>query len=802
MAFKLPVASFKTTLTARIEATATTIYLDSVLDDAGNAISGVKGFLIDEGETNEETIIGTVSGSTLVSCLRGISPTDGISEVTALKEAHRKNATIKITSHPYLLEIIRALNGTTQFDADNIMAYDAVPAFTPGSNQIPTVKYADDLALNGSPDASEATKGLFEAADSTEMAAGDDAGTTTAPLAVRPSKLAEVIQKGSYLYAVEDGSGADDAYVAALTPAIVAGTAGANYVVKLTVANAGACTLNLGFGAVAIKKWIAGALTDLETNDIAANYTGIFHYDGTYFVLLATSAGQLTQAQITTLIANSAYFTAPYNQPVRRSVTAGEDLTAGESVSVSSSGAVLTNMTGFSSSSSNTDATGASVSNSAAIQATVGVENGASSYAIVTGQYTNNVDILQVTYSVTTGLFTSSTARTISTGDAGSKSTYPWMCSTQLASDKILLAYKFGSATYAIRAKILTPSSWTEGTEVTVASVGSGANNIDCIMPVSATEAVILYTDAVGLKYVRLTISGTTITVSTAGTVLADADLSGVYTAKQFGSSGTWLIVMQTTSTTRASYITAAYSAGVFSSVSAKSEVSSTTIGAGNARTCESESLSSTKIMAVVNHASSGTVKAYLFTLSGSTATVDAGTSALTGIVTTSTKGLSLCKIGAKTFCVSAVKSSTGVQRFQLFKVKNSGASVELLGSVFDSASTGTTNFSGAAIKSSPYQLILAVENKPVSTDYVSFITETMTTNYEQSIGIVETTTTAAGSVPIITSGTSDDVTGLTAGATYYTDVSGTMTSASLGIATGAVRRVGVADSTTSLIVK
>lgn len=335
MTFKLPVAGFKTSLTQRAETTSTIFYLDSVLDDAGNTISGTKGFLIDEGETNEETIIGTVSGSTLITCLRGISPTDGISEVTALKKVHRKNATIKITSHPYLIEIIRALNGTTQFDADNIMAYDAAPAFTPGSNQLGTIKYMDDLALNGAPDASETTKGLFEAADSTEMAAGDDTGTTTAPLAVRPSKLAEVIQKGSYLYFVEDGSGADDAYVGVMTPAITAYTAGMVVVGKLTVANAGACTLDLGGGAVAIKKWIAGALTDLETNDIAANYTGIFEYDGTYFVLLATSAGQLSQAQITTLIANSAYFTAPYTQGVKTSFTTGEAVAAGDYLGVS-----------------------------------------------------------------------------------------------------------------------------------------------------------------------------------------------------------------------------------------------------------------------------------------------------------------------------------------------------------------------------------------------------------------------------------------------------------------------------------
>lgn len=114
MSIILPVAGFKTTLTSRVTATGTTIYIDSVVDDAGNNLSGTFGFIIDEGDPTEETIIGTIdaASSRLISCVRGVSPTDGTTEVAALQSPHRKKATIKISDHPYLLLAIRALNGT------------------------------------------------------------------------------------------------------------------------------------------------------------------------------------------------------------------------------------------------------------------------------------------------------------------------------------------------------------------------------------------------------------------------------------------------------------------------------------------------------------------------------------------------------------------------------------------------------------------------------------------------------------------------------------------------------------------
>lgn len=794
---KLPVASFKSFLTNRITSTATSCLIDSMLDDAGGTLSGVKGFVIDEGTTSEETVIGTCSSTGLTSMLRGISPVDGATEVTALKKPHLKNATVKISSHPYLVSVIRMLNGTDQLDPAGIPSYSSAPAFTPGSNQIPTVKYIDDIALSGSPDASETTKGIVEAATSAEVAAGDDSGSTTAPTFVRPSKLAEVIQKGSYLYFVEDGSGSDDAYVGVMTPAVTSYTAGMIVVGKITVANGGACTLDLGGGAVAVKKWAAGSLADLETNDVAANYTGIFEYDGTYFVLLATSAGQLSQAQITSVIANASYFTAPYTQPVYRSVTAAEGLEAGELVVATSGGAALTNPTAWLTQGSVTNGSITSQNNIVSAMAVAGVVNGASSsFVIAGGSGASCLQIAKVGYNATTGAVTGNTLVTLSTVDAGATNTYLGTAATQLASDKVLVAYKFGAATYTIRAKIFTPSSAAEGAEVLVAALGGATTGIVTIMPVSASEVVILYTDGVGLKFVRLTISGTTITVSTTGTVLTDADLAGVVSAKQFGTSGYYLIAFHTSSTSRVNYVLCQYSAGVFSNVTAKAELSTTTTTT-TLHSCELYSLSDTKMLAVARLSSD--VKGFILTRTAGAVAIDAGTTLISSCDTT--KPVGFAAIGAKTFVALAKKTGNDQYTYaQMFKVKNSYAALETISSTLslDGTNTSVEDNVGVAFKVLPSMLIVGYPYYSGATSYMGVSTYTLSTNYESYIGVCGTDTAAAASAPIVVDGTKASLTGLTAGQPYYADMSGDMNT----LADGTTRRVGVADTTTSLIVK
>lgn len=301
-------ANFETSLAAKMSSSTTTFTLNSSVDGDGSSLSGVYELTVDEGASTEEHLYATLAGASGTVTRRGLSRVNGWTEVTGNKYQHERGASVKITNFSLIL-INRLLNGDDTF---NSVAWTGVSSIsglsTPISSE--TTKAANvDFVLNtsyaGTVDGAEAVKGLFEAADSTEVAAGDDTGTTSAPTVVRPSKLAEIIQKGSYLYAVEDGTGSDDTYTWTTTPTTSAYTTGSIRLVKFTIANTGAATGNENsIGAKTFKKYVAGALADLETGDIVANWFGLVYYDGTYLVLLNPCAASLTTATLSSITTN------------------------------------------------------------------------------------------------------------------------------------------------------------------------------------------------------------------------------------------------------------------------------------------------------------------------------------------------------------------------------------------------------------------------------------------------------------------------------------------------------------------
>lgn len=171
------VAVFETSLQSSITSSATSMTLVNGTDSSGDALSGYTCFVIDEGTASEEFVCGTATGTSIASMIRGIDPVDGDEEVTSLKKSHRRGASVKISNHPSLTVISRILNGDETFP--NIISYNSQPSFT-GDEEIITKKYADDLSFAGTPDGTETTKGVFELASITELAAGTATGGTSA----------------------------------------------------------------------------------------------------------------------------------------------------------------------------------------------------------------------------------------------------------------------------------------------------------------------------------------------------------------------------------------------------------------------------------------------------------------------------------------------------------------------------------------------------------------------------------------------------------------------------------------------
>ena len=870
MSLNLPVASFKTSITSRISATATEIPFDSIVDDAGDNLSGTKGFVIDEGTVDEEFVIGTIDApnSQIITCLRGVSPTDGSTEVATLQKAHRKRAVIKISSHPYLLLALRVLNGTdamggvmklpssrTISDQRHVTDKEYVDTVAAAAGGIADLTVSANGALTIDVNSGQFMVGTYPStyAGASAQAVTDNATNYVqlkydGTLSINTSgwtdgyiALATVVASGGAITSITDMRPfftqptsvmpmyAYHTYGESITfgdPVYVAVADGKVYKAKATTA-----TLADGFYGVALETGaadaypmrvqIGGLFTYLSGLTINApvyltDAGGFSSTAGTYRKVVgwAIAAGEVliqsghrvedlsggnSNYTTTNMDLAMGYFATPYNQPIRRSVTAAENLLAGEAVAIGTSGGELTNMTGWDSQgtavTTNDDITGNSM------MAVPGVVNGSSSYFVICGSSgAQNTRIFRVQYTASTGAIGTVTVKDLSEGDAGATNTYPMNHGIQLASDKVLIAYMFGAATYTIRAKIYTPSSDAEGTEVLVATPGSGQHQMFTIMPVSATECVVLYTDASGLKYVRLTISGTTITVGTAGTVLTDADLNGVTSAKQFGSSGYYLITLHTNSTNVVSYLICAYSAGVFSGVSAKATLSATTTTV-TVHSSELESLSDTKMLCVARLSS--TIRGFIFTRTDGAVAVDSGTSILTGLDTG--EALGYAKLGDKTFVVLGKPTgSVSVTYGQLFKVKNAFVDIETLGSTvqLDGSSVSMPDTTGCAIKILPHMLIVGFPYYNGASQALRIAPYTMTTNYEKYVGVCESDTVAGASASLIVSGTTDEMSGLTAGSAYYTDVSGDVTATNTGYTTNAIRRVGVADTTTSMIVK
>jgi len=173
------VAVFETSLQSSVTSTATSMTLVAGADVAGNNLSGFTCFVIDEGTGTEEFVCGTASGTAISSMSRGIDPVDGNLEVTALKKAHRRGASVKITNYPSLGILSRILNGDESIP--NILTYVSDNTFTSDQSLI-SKKYADDLSTAGAPNASTTAKGILEVATAAETAAGTATGSTGAVL--------------------------------------------------------------------------------------------------------------------------------------------------------------------------------------------------------------------------------------------------------------------------------------------------------------------------------------------------------------------------------------------------------------------------------------------------------------------------------------------------------------------------------------------------------------------------------------------------------------------------------------------
>lgn len=150
-------ADFKTALSAKISIGGTTGTIQNNLDDDGVALpSGKYCFTLDGSNAQKEHIVCDLAGTAL-SNIQSVSR-QGVLTTGVVRE-HRVNAPVSITDYSHIRLINNILKGTDALDSANPLKYDANPTYT-DDKQLIARKYADDLAIAGSPDASTSVKGI------------------------------------------------------------------------------------------------------------------------------------------------------------------------------------------------------------------------------------------------------------------------------------------------------------------------------------------------------------------------------------------------------------------------------------------------------------------------------------------------------------------------------------------------------------------------------------------------------------------------------------------------------------------
>jgi hypothetical protein len=137
----LVVADLETQLSSAIAVGATSFTIASATDDDGVALpAGLYGFTVDNGSSNKEYFLGSLSGTT-VSSVKTVTRQG--TETSGSARAHRVGAPVIITDHVALQRIGGVVRGVLALDADNPLFYDADPTIS-DDKQLTTKKFVED----------------------------------------------------------------------------------------------------------------------------------------------------------------------------------------------------------------------------------------------------------------------------------------------------------------------------------------------------------------------------------------------------------------------------------------------------------------------------------------------------------------------------------------------------------------------------------------------------------------------------------------------------------------------------------
>lgn len=180
-------ANFETSLNAKISTAATTLTLNTSVDDDGTTLSGTYSLTIDEGTTSEEHMIVTLAGSAGTITRRGLSRTDAWTEVSGNKIEHNRGASVKITNVS-AVNIQRLLAGTDTFNAVDWSGINSISGLaTPSSTETTkaaNVGMVNDAIAAGGVDSSTVAKGIGKSSYAHNKSLGTATITIASPAVI------------------------------------------------------------------------------------------------------------------------------------------------------------------------------------------------------------------------------------------------------------------------------------------------------------------------------------------------------------------------------------------------------------------------------------------------------------------------------------------------------------------------------------------------------------------------------------------------------------------------------------------
>jgi hypothetical protein len=784
-------ANFETSLNAKISTAATTLTLNTSVDDDGTTLSGTYSLTIDEGTTSEEHMIVTLAGSSGTITRRGLSRTDAWTEVSGNKIEHNRGASVKITNVS-AVNIQRLLAGTDTFNAVDWSGVNSISGLaTPSSTETTkaaNVGMVNDAIAAGGVDSSTVAKGIGKSSYAHNKSLGTATITIASPAVV--SFTAHGLIAGDTVLFTTDGT---------LPTGITAST---NYYVISTGLTTDAFQIATTSGGTAINT--SGSQSGTHTlyrmtpffvsdvdprvptqseNDALVGTSGTPSSSNKYVtsddVSSSAASGKIVRASGTSLPAlDGANLTGV--AVTRQSYTASGSIAQNDSVYVSSSNTVKS----FYCTAQGTGASVATAPTSNTANRSLPLSTNGSYLQISGGDISTaralNAQVRVINAAETD--FNNGTEQAIYNTSSGVRG----FDACSIGTDKFLFIYQKDTAGAAagIAVKVATVSGTTVtvGSEQSIETTGNLSYIASCAK-LDTDKAVIVYQkDSDGDFYAQvLTVSGTTVSTNTAVLIKAISG-NGNVSATQLETDSAAIIYSSTGDGTKL-YGRIISVSGTVPTIN--SENTLVTTGSGT-WTMGLKAISSTKLLAV--YACSGTPlndTAANISISGATMTLSS-TVTLGSSRVSQYYGISI--IGTKQALVN--KFSSNVQ-IQLYLLDISGTAPTSLSSQNISCSTTSgLNNATAVVKVSPWTYVVTSGGSANDGDAIVKLTPPTT-----RIGIAESaiSDTASG-VILMRYATESNHSGLTSGSLYYVDdtaqptTSSSLTSPTLGAAISATK--------------